>query len=170
MNKYENGKIYKLINTEGALTYIGSTTQSLAKRKSNHHEKYKQWKNGKYHYVTSFKIFDNDEWGCQIVLIEDFPCESKIELERQERFHIESIECVNKYRPTRTKQEWKQDNKEKVKELHSIYRENNRIKIRENNNEKHDCVCGGKYTFAHKARHMKTSKHQDYINLNNLQE
>ena len=63
MNKYQNGKIYKLVNTEGTLTYIGSTTQSLAKRKSNHHESYKCWKNGKGNFVTAYKIFDDDEDG-----------------------------------------------------------------------------------------------------------
>jgi hypothetical protein len=168
MPDYQNGKIYKLINTESTLTYIGSTTQTLAQRKAKHHENYKCWKKGKTNYVTSFKIFDNDEWGCQIVLIENFPCNSRDELERQERYYIESIECVNKNRPTRTRTEWKQDNKEKIMIYQNDYRKDNIIKISEKRKVKHDCVCGGKYTFANKSQHLKTSRHQDYMNLNNL--
>jgi hypothetical protein len=127
MNKYQNGKIYKLVNTEGTLTYIGSTCQTLAKRKSNHHESYKLWKNGKSRYITSFKIFDDDEDGCQIILLEALPCNSKTELEKRERFYIESHECVNKTRPTRTKNEYYNDNKDKIKQ----YALNNKDKIQE---------------------------------------
>ena len=57
MPNYQNGKIYKLVNTEGTLTYIGSTCQTLARRKAKHHSNYKCWKNGKANYITSFKIF-----------------------------------------------------------------------------------------------------------------
>jgi hypothetical protein len=35
-------------------------------------------------------------------LIEDYPCESKYELESRERYHIENTKCVNKNIPTRT--------------------------------------------------------------------
>jgi len=143
MNKYQNGKIYKLVNTEGTLTYIGSTTQVLAKRKANHHSNYKNWKNGKYHFVSSYKIFDDDEDGCQIVLLEAFPCETKEELEKRERYFIENNECVNKVRPTRTKKEYYEDNKEKFSEIMKKYRDENKDKLSlskkqyyENNKEK----------------------------------
>ena len=224
MNKYQNGKIYKLVNTEGTLTYIGSTTQTLAKRKSNHHESYKCWKNGKSSYVTSFKIFDVDEENCQIVLLEAYPCDSKIELEKRERHYIETIECINKYRPTRSDKEYYEDNKEKIQRFQKQYREDNKDKFqvyekqyREDNkekmqefqkqyrkdnqeyfmeykkqyygdnkdkiqqrshqyyeanketiqqykNEKHQCVCGGKYTTTTKARNFKSIKHINYMN------
>jgi predicted GIY-YIG superfamily endonuclease len=41
MPDYKNGKIYKLWSPQGDEIYIGSTTQSLAKRKAEH----KQMKN-----------------------------------------------------------------------------------------------------------------------------
>ena len=31
-------------------------------------------------------------------------------------------------------------------------------------NIKHDCDCGGKYTNCHRSRHIKSKKHQNYIN------
>jgi hypothetical protein len=185
MNKYQNGKIYKLVNTEGTLTYIGSTCQTLAKRKANHHSNYKNWKNGKSRYTTSFKIFDDDEDGCQIILLEAFPCESKIELEMRERYYIETIECINKVRPTRTIKEYFEDNKdkiqvnnkqyreknrEKLREIQKKYREDNKNKIQEYKNEKHKCICGGKYTTSGKSQHLKSMKHINNINSAKAQE
>ncbi len=190
MNKYQNGKIYKLVNTEGTLTYIGSTTQTLAKRKENHHSAYKRWKNGKCRFVSSFKIFDNDEDGCQIVLLEAVPCESKIELEKLERFYIETMDCVNKVRPTRTKKEYFEENKDKIQKQIKQYKIDNMDKIKQQNKQyKIDnkdkiqqysidnkdkvklkalkvciCECGKPFTHINKIRHMKTQRHQNYIN------
>ena len=47
--------------------------------------------------------------------------------------------------------------------------ERERARINYNNNkdklkEKFNCECGGRYTRHHKARHIKSRKHQDYIN------
>jgi hypothetical protein len=180
MPNYQNGKIYKIVNTEGTLTYIGSTCQSLAQRKAKHHESYKYWKNGITNYVTAFKLFDDDEEGCQIVLLEAFPCNNRNELEKRERYYIENNNCVNKIRPTRTKQEWIEENKEKHQQYQKQYREDNKDKNREyqkqyradNNveiqqfkNDKHKCECGGNYTTSHKAKHIKTFKHLNYLNL-----
>jgi hypothetical protein len=45
----------------------------------------------------------------------------------------------------------------------------NKEKIHEQKNKKSDCCCGGKYTHTCRARHMKSSKHQNYLKnlLNN---
>ncbi len=166
MNKYQNGKIYKLINIEGTLTYIGSTTQSLAKRKANHHSNYKRWKKGKSNYVTSYKIFDDDEEGCKIILLEMFPCNTKAELQKQERFYIETIECINKVRPTRTIKEYYGENKNKLQQYQKEYRDENKDIINQQRNQKQNCVCGGRYTLAHKAIHIKTQRHQDFLQIN----
>jgi predicted GIY-YIG superfamily endonuclease len=56
---YKNGKIYCIRSHKSNDVYIGSTTQPLHKRFYHHKNNYKYWKNGKYHYVTSFKLIDN---------------------------------------------------------------------------------------------------------------
>ena len=170
MPNYQNGKIYKIVNTEGTLTYIGSTCQSLAMRKAKHHNNYKCWKNGKTNYVTSFKIFDDDEFGCQIILLEAFPCDTKIELEKRERFYIETIECINKHRPTRTRKEYRVDNIDKIQQYKKQYQIDNKEKIQQHQNEKHECVCGGNYTTTHKSHHIKSLKHLNYFNSIKTQE
>jgi hypothetical protein len=137
---YSNGKIYKLICNVTGLVYIGSTCSTLVKRKCQHLKDFKRWKNNKYHYVTSFRVLENDNFD--IVLIEEFPCENKNELHRQERFHIDSIECVNKLRPTRSKKEYgiqyRIDNAERKKEYMKNYRMQNSDKIKTYNKTYYD--------------------------------
>ncbi len=33
----------------------------------------------------------------------------------------------------------------------------------ERRKRKYKCLCGGKFTYSHKARHYKSKKHLDYI-------
>ena len=34
----------------------------------------------------------------------------------------------------------------------------------ERRKRQYNCVCGGKYTLSHRARHKRSKKHLDYIN------
>jgi hypothetical protein len=157
---YQTAKIYKIVgNIDNSKCYIGSTVQPLYSRMSGHRQKYR-----KQHPITSGQIFD--EYGvenCSIVLIENFPCDSKEELHKRERYWIETMDCVNKCIPSRTNQEFREDNKEKIREDKRKYRELNKEKIREHKNQHCDCECGGKYVWGSKARHEQTKKHQNFI-------
>ena len=83
MPNYKNGMIYKLVNDVNDDIYIGSTTQTLPKRLGNHKAKYKCYLNEKCDFITSFNIIKYQ--SCKIILIEEFPCKSKIELEKREK-------------------------------------------------------------------------------------
>ena len=76
------------------LYIIGSTTLALSQRLAQHVSDYKRWLNSKYHYVTSFKIIENGDYD--IVLIENFPCNSKEELHARESHFSRTVPCVNK--------------------------------------------------------------------------
>lgn len=180
MVNYGNGKIYKIVCNKTGLIYIGSTTKKLlCQRLTAHKTDYNKYKNGKYNFITSFKVLENDDYN--IILLENFPCNSKDELHARERFYIESIECVNKYIPTRTNKEYYEQNKEKIIDRMKEYQENNKENIKqykkeyyENHkdkiNKKIECECGCKYTHQNKARHIKTKKHQKYLNnINEIQ-
>jgi len=52
-----------------------------------------------------------------------------------------------------------EENKEDYKERGKKYREANKEKL----HKKYDCCCKGKYTHQHKKRHLKSKKHQDYL-------
>jgi len=125
---YKNGKIYKITDIAYTKMYIGSTCQSLSKRLSKHKNDYKAWKDGKKGKVTSFDLFD--EFGiefCKIELIENFACNCKDELQKKEGEHIKNNDCVNKCIPGRTQREYREANKEKIKE----YYIDNKDKIKE---------------------------------------
>ena len=63
----------------------------------------------------------------------------------------------------RTKEHYQQ-NREKIIDYNKEYREQNKNKIKERDNAKYECPCGGKYTRGNKAIHLKTLKHQTFIN------
>jgi hypothetical protein len=127
MPNYANSKIYKI--TSGDKTYIGSTTApTLAKRLAQHVGNYKGWKEGKGWY-SSFQLIDTGDY--QITLIELCPCNSKDELTARERFWIENTVCVNKNRPGRTEQEWREANRDKIAAQKKTYRDANKEAIAE---------------------------------------
>jgi hypothetical protein len=61
---------------------------------------------------------------------------------------------LNKYR----KQYYIQ-NESKIKENTNTYREQNGTKLA----GKHNCICGGHYTYRDKATHSKTNKHTEFM-------
>lgn len=167
MVNYQEAKIYKIINDEmEGLVYYGSTCNTFAKRLSTHK---------KNRDCTSRVLF---EYGKpQMILVEKYPCNDKMELKQRERYYIENNECVNKCIPNRTQKEYKEDNKEQISLQKKEYYQDNREQFllqqkeyRENNkeqiNKKTECDCGGKYTHNHKARHLKSKKHQAFISSN----
>lgn len=106
--KYQRGKIYKLVDRTNGNIYIGSTIKTLNQRLSHHKYVYKS----EYNVVTSFDIIENGNY--YIELIEPYPCNNRHDLEKRERFHIENNICVNKIIPTRTSKEWREDNKAEI--------------------------------------------------------
>ena len=144
MCDYKNGKIYKLESKEGNVRYYGSTTQTLKERLRIHK---------KNNNTTSRDILKYDD--CKIILIENYPCSSKKELETRERFYIENNECVNKYIPTRTRKEWREENKDE-----------NKQEISEKRKEKITCPCGSVVRKYSIRRHEKSIKHQQWLKNN----
>ena len=49
--------------------------------------------------MTSFKIIENENYD--ILLLEDYPCENKMQLHAREGFWIKQKDCVNKCMPRR---------------------------------------------------------------------
>jgi hypothetical protein len=68
----------------------------------------------------------------KILLVETCPCNNKEELAKAEGNYIKNNECVNKYIPSRTNKEYREDNKEYVKEYLKEYYINNCETIKSN--------------------------------------
>ena len=143
--------------------YIGSTCEpTLSRRLANHICDYKKYLEGKKANITSFQIFDNNNYD--IILIENYPCERKDELHARERYYIESLKCVNKQFPGRTQKEYREVNKEDKKQYDAQYRNENKEAILEKRKIKFLCICSGRYTNNNKSQHKKSNRHQNYIN------
>ena len=163
MNKYQNGKIYKLTCDNSPLIYYGSTCQKyLSSRLAGHKNSLNTERP-----CSSKQLFELG--NVSIHLVEEYPCNSKMELELRERIYIEfmfknfdyKIIC-NLHYPRRSKsessKEWYKQNKEKQKE----YRENNEA-LKLYRKQTINCECGGQYVITNKQRHLKTKKHLAYV-------
>jgi len=177
MINYNNGKIYKIICKTTNNIYIGSTCNTLKQRLNEHKSCYKRFKLNKQNTYnnSSFKILENNNY--EIQLIENYQCNNKKELLERERFYIIEDNCINKYIPTRTNKEYREDNKEYYKKYnkeyqnknkenlkiqHKIYYENNKINW-EKYKKKYSCYCGSEIQEQEKARHNKSKKHLSFI-------
>jgi hypothetical protein len=175
--------IYKISCNISGLQYYGSTSESIDKRLQGHQNSYKRYVDDKTNYTSSFEIIKNDNYT--IELMEECNDENRDE---RESYYIRNFECVNKVIPDRTKKEYMKEyqkeyyenNKEYHKEYHKEYRENNKEKISEkkkeyyeNNKErineirkgKYTCECGLTIRKDSKAKHEKSIKHLEFINL-----
>ena len=179
---YKNGKIYKIeptVDHDEGDVYIGSTTKEyLSQRMVYHRKDYKKFKNAKKSKTTAFNLFD--KYGidnCDIILLESVEANSKDELHQREAHYIKTIKCVNKYIPLRTSKEYRQDNKEQIKERNKQYRQNNKDvilerqrlyrnankeMISEKRKEKFICDCGSTVVKDRKAKHLRTLKHINF--------
>ena len=178
-NKYQRGKIYKLISNETDKIYYGSTIEDvLTNRLSGHRSSYKRWLNGKYDYTSSFEIVKFDD--CKIVLVENYPCNTKYELVAREQHHIDNNYCVDKCKSFtgldkhQYLHKYYEENRDKLLQLNKQYRENNKDYYskykkeyiehnREKLHQKFNCSCGGKYIYVNAYQHEKTEKHQAYL-------
>ena len=136
MPDYKKSKIYKIVCNITGLTYYGSTVQSISKRIGGHRDDIKRNRGCKSGLVLAGSDYSYS-------LVEECQCENKEQLLRRERFWVENNECVNKQIPGRTLAEWREANKEKIKEQEKQYREQNKDKrleyqkeYRESNKEK----------------------------------
>ena len=125
-NKYGRGKIYTIRSHQTELFYIGSTTNTLVKRFSNHKAEFKRDTLSS----TSKDILKFED--AYIELLEDYPCENKNQLNRREGERIREFRdsCVNIGIAGRTKKEYYTENKERENERSRLYKSEN--KEREN--------------------------------------
>ena len=180
MPNYANSIIYKLCCKDTSIIniYVGSTTNKT-KRKQCHkyccnNENDKKYNLYLYQFIRANGGFEN--W--ELIVIENFPCQNKTELETRERYWLEELEgTLNKNVPTRNKQEYYEANRDKILE----YREENRDKILEYQKEysevNRDKILeyqkkyreANRDTFLeYQKKYREAKKHLNYLdNLNN---
>jgi hypothetical protein len=134
MSNYQNGTIYKIVCKDPEITdcYVGSTTSHL-KRKSRHKSNCNNKNSKDYNYPVYRFIRDHGGWeNWQFVPIEDYPCRTKKQLNIRERFWFEKLNAtLNSHYPQRSIKEYREDNKEKIREEQKEYREKHKEELKE---------------------------------------
>ncbi len=103
-----------------------------------------------------------------IELYEYYPCEKKDQLNKKEgQVMRETHSTLNKLVAGRTNQEYRNENKDKIKNLSKTYTENNKEKIREYHSAIFLCECGCSITKGSTAKHKRTQKHIKLMNIQN---
>jgi len=151
-------------NSNPDLVYYGSSEMpSLEDRMKKHLSNFNSWKKTGAKYCSSFKVLELNNYKEILLKIVFFTI--KWELREQERHLIEHRVCVNSNVPNRTDAEYKEANKEKIKEQRAEHYQANIENLKEKKNEKFNCPCGGKYTYINKSKHSKTKRHQNWLKV-----
>jgi len=132
---YDNTQIYKLVHKddlENENIYVGHTT-NWTQRKRAHKSTCNNTKSKKNHFLLYQNIRQNggwDEWN--MIWLEDFPCGGQPEACARERYWIDHYKSnLNKVKPGRTREEWRQDNQEKLQEDKREYYKMNTERFKE---------------------------------------
>jgi hypothetical protein len=130
--------------------YIGST-RDLKQRKGSHKSSCNNPNDSKYEMAFYQTIRDNGGWDCCVITpVEEFECETNRQAEcREEYWRREYKALLNGKRAFRTETDLKAD-------------EIKRSVIRRGN--KTNCECGVEYNDTTKAHHLKSKRHQKFIN------
>ena len=181
MVNYQFGKLYKLVDNTNGNCYVGSTCeQYLSRRLACHVGEYRRYlTNKRKTKITSFDIIAN---GCyEIVLLENYPCNSIDELHERERHFIETLQSVvNKNLPNRNGKDWRdanksynaeyyEKNKESFKTYFGQYYKNNKEKILKmkkeytsNNSESIKEYNKQYYACGNNAERIKANQRKSY--------
>jgi hypothetical protein len=145
---YQDAKIYKLVSQQTDNIYIGATCETLSNRFNGHKMNYKRNVATTSNYIVQYS-------DCKIILIENWPCNNKEELNKRLWEHWDN-------------------NKKSVNNLPSIRKKKSgeEIKIQYSYAdprywETKICTCGGTtYVYATTANtsHSRTKRHQRNVN------
>jgi hypothetical protein len=125
---YSNGLVYCIYdNNTNECLYVGSTTNFHSRK--NQHNKISRdlLKNAKYVFNIHRKINELGWDNITMELHHYFPCESKLELEREEGIWTRQLKPTCNHRIAgRTHAEWASENKEHLQDYHAEWWEKNK--------------------------------------------
>lgn len=186
MPNYSNGKIYTIrYRNDTSLIYVGSTCQELYKRWGKHKEQIIYNNKRKSQTIFYEKIREtNDIENWYIELYENYPCNSKQELNKREGQVQREIATLNMAIAGRTNKEWREEyskqniqrtkewynkNLDKKKEYDKNRREEKALMIKQKKKEYNDnlpiitCECGCQIKKNCLKNHLKTKKHTNKL-------
>ena len=184
MPDYSKGKIYTIrCYDDTSLIYVGSTTQQLSQRWTDHK---KNCDRIKCKDILLYKTINEKKvQNFYLELYEDFPCERKEQLEKREGEITRLLATLNTRVAGRTIKEYYEENKdfcrqrsiessnkrrpEKNERQKEYYKENLEMikqKQHDRGSQIVKCECGSTFTRFNIYCHRKTKKHMEYVQQN----
>ena len=154
---YSNSIIYKIACRDTTVTdiYIGSTC-SFRARKCQHKNACTNVNRPSYNCKIYQFIRENGGWdNWDMIQIEQYNAADKRALHSRERYWIEQLQpSLNGAIPNRTRQEYREDNREAIKQYY------------QDKKDLQTCVCGQEYNYGHsghRKKHYRSQKHKDFV-------
>ena len=171
---YDKTHFYKLMCKDFNITdcYVGHTTDWV-KRKSDHKHRYNNPNRGGHNLPVYKFMRENGGWeNWEMLWIKTLKCENAMEARSEERKCKEQLNAtLNGNVPSRTFDEYRETNKDQIKEYAVEYRKNNKDKIKEytERNKEHRKQYNKDYRektmknyVRTKSRITKRTKNTDY--------
>ena len=175
---YSKSVIYKIEHVDNPeLLYVGSTTDFI-RRKASHKSKCNNSNLNSYNCKLYQIIRDNGNWELfKIMIISEFPCNSKIELIiEEEKYRKELQASLNTLKSHRTIEEKKeqiklanikyQENNIDIKEKAKKYRKNNKEKIKQYQENNKDKIKDYKKTYYENKKEIIQEKEKEKMTCN----
>lgn len=164
------GRIYRIIHLESDICYIGSTSQELRHRWQTHKNHYRHWLDGKAGKCSIYpKFLEHGLDQFKMVLIKEYDIADRKELNVYETLWIYKFRhsCVNNISPFGiTKLSLKNtyiENRESKLLYQKKYREENKARITDHATQEVECGCGSVYQHCKRWRHVKSKKHEKWL-------
>ena len=167
MPDYKFGKLYIITSEKHKLLYVGSTAQKYISTRIQGH--IGQHKHG-IKKCKSIKLLECDDY--EYKLLKDFPCSNIQQLKREEGSWIlhykkqPDYECVNKNIAGRTRKEYCEANRDRIREQQKEYCENNRDKILEDKKEWYNGNKDKRKEYLKKNKDKIREKKKEYYEKN----
>jgi hypothetical protein len=156
------GRVYEIVNDDGSIRYVGSTSRTLD-------ERWKAFKDAYNRHTTKgigtrFSIYDAfDVYGMeafQMNLLFNASLRDREHLLQYEQHFIESLRCVNKNRAYRSPEVIREIKRIEARKFNARHREMLRAKA----NRRVICdQCGVEYNYSGTTCHRRTQRHINSI-------
>lgn len=150
------GTLNKCVAGRTQQQYREDNAEQIKEKKHNHYVNNKELykvKNQNYYY--------NNKEQIDIQHQEYYQKHKEEYYERNIKYKENNPEKVKAYQ-----KDYVENNYDKIKAYQETYRQENKEALNKWKTTKVICECGGKYTLSHKAEHLKSKKHQNYLNNN----
>jgi hypothetical protein len=158
------GRVYRISSPDTDQIYVGSTRKELKTRLVKHKSDMKRWQKGQCNYISSFEILNYD--NADIDIIEEDEFIDKQHMREREKYWIQKLNCVNKIRPCKTREEHIADRRMYERKQYHENLEKSREKTRSSKAVKKPCphckkiMCRGSIWTHIKNKHALTEENK----------